>query len=356
VGLFYTDKPIFGFDIGKSSLKVMQIEQNGKKQRVTGYGVISFDRSAIENGVIIDHEQIIKAAHKLLNEEMTGSITTNRVVLSLPNDQTFNRVVALPKMGDSDLHNAVVAEIDQSIPLTLDELYFDYERTGKTSMHDHTENDDVQIVAVAKKIVDSYVGLFDALGLEIAMIESNVSAITRMVVQAEAHDVATLIVDVGAESCDLSYYDGSSIRATGTVDCSSERITDAIAEKLGVSRAQAIRIKTRYGLEVSKKQADIVAAADSEIMKLIYEIRKVIRYFTDQNKNENPVGQIIILGGGANLLGLSTYITDKTRVPTRLCAPWSQMNFGKLQPPHELETTLYTTAGGLALVSPKEIG
>jgi Tfp pilus assembly PilM family ATPase len=80
-----------------------------------------------------------------------------------------------------------------------------------------------------------------------------------------------------------------------------------------------------------------------------------MRYFTDKSNGSTPIGQIIVLGGGANLPGLASFITDKTRVATRLCAPWNNLTFGKLQPPHELETTLYTTAGGLALVSKKEI-
>ena len=85
------------------------------------------------------------------------------------------------------------------------------------------------------------------------------------------------------------------------------------------------------------------------------EIKKVIRYYADRSRGSEPIGQIIILGGGANLPGLSSYLTDKTRVPTRLCSPWNNISFGKLQPPHELETTLYTTASGLALVSKEDL-
>ncbi len=98
-----------------------------------------------------------------------------------------------------------------------------------------------------------------------------------------------------------------------------------------------------------------VKAAEPELNKLIGEIRKVIRYFSDRESAGGAIGQIIILGGGANLPGLSTYITDRTRVPTRLCAPWNNVSFGHLQPPHELETTLYTTASGLSMVKPQEL-
>lgn len=352
MALLYKDKPVFGFDIGRSSIKLMQIDQSSKHAKVIGYGTAQFDSKAIDDhGVIIDPEIIIQAAHKLITSQLVGGLSSRRVAVSLPNANSFSRVLTLPKMSDKELAAAVSAEVDQSIPLASDELYYDFSLTRL--LDDGTQ--EVQVIATPRVIVDSYVGVFDALGLEIALVESNISAMTRVVVHAEAHDVNTLIVDIGSESCDISIYDGSAIRATGTVDCSSEQITKNIAEALNVSEAKAHSVKTRYGLEVSKKQKDIVKASEKELNKLISEIRKVMRYFTDRAKGNSPIGQIIILGGGANLPGLASYLTDKTRVATRLCAPWNNLSFGKLQPPHELETTLYTTAGGLALVSPQEL-
>mgnify|MGYP000595268791 CR=1 FL=1 len=50
--LFYKDKPLFGLDIGTSSIKVMQIEGVGKKRIVTGYGAITYDRKSVKDGVI----------------------------------------------------------------------------------------------------------------------------------------------------------------------------------------------------------------------------------------------------------------------------------------------------------------
>lgn len=351
MGVTYKDKQVFGFDIGRSSIKIMQIDQSGKSGRVVGYGTTNFNSSAIKQGVIVDHEEIVKSAYNLLSKELVGTITTKRVAVSLPNEFSFSRVLNLPKMNKKDLSAAVESEVDQSIPMSIDDLYYDYSVT-RTLDNGTIE---VQIIATPKSIVDSYIGMFDALGLELALVESNITAMTRIVVHSEAHDVNTLIVDIGSTACDISIYDGSSIRATGTVDCSSERLTQNIADELGISLQQAHSIKTRYGLEVSKKQDKIVKAADTELNKLVVEIRKVMRYFTDRDSTTGPIGQIIILGGGANLPGLASYITSKTRVATRLCAPWNNLSFGKLQPPHELESTLYTTAGGLGLVRVEDL-
>ena len=342
---------MFGFDIGRSSIKVMEIEMGGKQPLVRAYGSTSFDPSAIKDGVIVDHEIVVKAAHDLLENKLIGSISTKRVAVSLPNSHSFSRVITLPEMNDKDLENAVQAEVYHSIPMPMDELYYDY-----SIIHELDDGSrEIQIVASPCSIVDSYVEVFSALGLEAAVVEPNIAAVTRIVAHAEAHDVSTLIVDVGSTACDITIYDGSAVRATGTVDCSSERITKNIAKALEVSDEKAQNIKTRYGLELSKKQKEITSAVEPELKKLVNEIRKVMRYFSDRESKGNPIGQIIILGGGANLPGLSTYLTDRTRIPTRLCAPWNNVSFGRLQPPHELESTLYTTASGLSMVNHEEL-
>ena len=351
MGIFYKDKKVFGFDIGHSAIKVMQIDQTKKAISVVAYGTEPFNPKAVENGIIIDPEEITRAAYQLIQSNLNGVLTTRRAAVSLPNEYSFNRVVLLPKMDKKDLAEAIKQEVDQSIPLANDQLYYDYNVTRTFS----DGSQEIQIVACPKETVDSYLSIFDALGLEVALIESNISAVTRIAAHSEAQGVVTLIVDIGSTACDLSVYDGVATRVTGTVDCSSERITANIAKVLDIGMEQASSIKSRYGLGVSKRQAEIIQAAEPELNKLVNEIRKVMRYFTEKEDEKSSIGQIIILGGGANLPGLSTYITDRARVPTRLCAPWKNISFGNLPSPLDQEATLYTTASGLSMISPREL-
>lgn len=349
--LTYIDKPVFGLDIGRSSIKVMQIDNTGKKAQVVAYGNTNFDPDAIAMGVIVDIEAIVKSTHELCTQNLIGALTTKRVSLSLPNEHSFSRILSLPIMNESDLALAVFNEAERAIPLPINELYFDYRAMGVSD----DGSQEVQLVATPKKIVDSYMQVAAALGIEVAAVETNITAVSRMVTHSEGDDVVSLIIDLGSTAADLSIYDGNSVRITGTADCGSDDITALIGKALGVSVAQAHTIKTRYGLEPSKKQKEIRDAIEPELSKLVAEIRKVMRYYSERASVEAQIGQVIVLGGGANLPGLSTYLTNEVRLPTRLCDPWQNLTFGALQPPSLLETTLYTTAGGLSLVRPEDL-
>ncbi len=347
--LFHTNKPVFGIDIGFSSIKVMEIDQSSKKPVITGYGYSTFDSKCMKNGVIIDHESLAKSIYELVSKNLVGKLTTKQIVTAVPVGRSFNRILTLPAMSKNDLDQAIKLEAEQYIPVPIDDLYIDYQ-VGETK-NDTTE---VLVVAAPRAVIDSYTTLFQILGLETAAVETSINAGTRLVMHAENTDVPTLIIDFGSKSTDLSIFD-QVLRVTGSVGSGGDHMTDAIAKTLGVTRSQAHTIKTKYGIDASKKQKQVIGAVQPILDKLVAEIKKMDRFYQDRSDGEKKIEQVIILGGGANMPGLADYITDKVRVATRMCNPWLNLSFGKIQPPHQLEKTLYATAAGLALVSAREL-
>ncbi|QQS64532.1 hypothetical protein IPO96_03035 [Candidatus Saccharibacteria bacterium] len=101
--LIYKDRSIFGFDIGRSSIKVMQIDWSDKLPVVTGYGSTKFNPDAIVNGRVVDPIEIAKQTYGLFAKELVGQITTKRAAISLPNEHSFSRIITLPKMDQKRL-------------------------------------------------------------------------------------------------------------------------------------------------------------------------------------------------------------------------------------------------------------
>ena len=186
-----------------------------------------------------------------------------------------------------------------------------------------------------------------------ALLETSISAVSRIVMHAERTGIPTLIIDFGSVTSDLAVFD-KTIRGTGTAEGGGETITNAIAEKLNVPQRQAYTIKTRHGISAGKKQQDILDAVEPIFKVMTAEIKKMVRFYQDRGSEGQKIEQVIILGGGANLPGMSTYLTEQLRLSVRLCNPWKNLSFGTIQPPHALETTLYTTAAGLSLANPRE--
>lgn len=355
--LFFRDKPLFGLDIGPTSLKVMQVNQpaarvNGKVDRlpqVIGYGFTTFDRAATEDGVIVQHEIIAKAARDLFDRHLIGDITTRRVALAIPAYRTFTRSLELPQLKNSELINAVELETEQYVSVPLDDLYVDFEVTKQTS-----ENTELFAVAVPKTIVDSYMDLAHILGLEPVLIEPTLSSSGRLFSLDDQSDIPTVIIDFGSKSADISIYD-KHILVTGTVQAGGETFTNIIRDKLNVSLAEAGLIKTKYGLGVSRRQSEIRQAIAPVLGELMKEIKRMMRYHEERYGAERPIQQIITLGGGANMPGLSDYLTNELRLAVRHTNPWHYLNYKGLQPPSEADKPMYATVAGLCLSDPTKV-
>lgn len=347
---FYHDKPIFGLDVGFSSLKVMQLSAQNKRQSVTGYGIAAFDAKSIDkDGVIVDPEAIAKPAQTLFSKSLIGDITTRRVAVAVPAARTFTRTLTLPLLSQKDLSEAIRLETEQYVPVPIEELYVDYMVASKKE-----GQQDVLAIAVPKKIVDSYVLLTRLLGLEVVAVETTISSASRLYVQAERSDVPTVLIDLGSLSADITIYDKSLI-VTGTVSGGGDNFTEAISKKLGVTREEGHVIKTKYGLGLSKKQKEITESISPILDLMLREIRRMIRYYEERSGTQRKIGQVVTMGGGANMPGLSEHMTNLLRLPVRMCDPWQNIDFADLQPPNSIEKSMYVTVSGLALMNSKEI-
>lgn len=349
IASFYHDRPVFGLDIGFSSIKVMQIEQTGKKHHIRGYGVKQFASESIQDGVIADYDAIAKATHELFSEHIIGTISTRRVVMAIPASRAFTRSVTIPKLDKKDLDAAVMLEAEQYIPVPIDDLYIDYSVVRKNA-----EDQDILAMAVPRKIVESYQNLTNILGLELVGLETTLSASSRLFAKTEDSTIPSVLIDFGSLSTDITIFDGG-IVVTGTVSGGGDSFTASIADALNISKQEAHIVKTKYGLGVSKKQKEITEATKPILDQLAKEIKRMIRYYEERYGGSRKIDQIVTMGGGANMPGVSTYLTDILRLPVKLSSPWQTLNFGSLQPPNKIEKTMYITVAGLSLADPKEL-
>jgi len=352
---FFHDKPLFGIDIGHGSLKVMQLAEQSQvsshksQPHIIGYGSATFDKAAQEDGVVVKPDVIAKATHELFKSHLVGDITTRRAAIAIPAYRTFTRSVKLPRLNPTELDAAVQLEAEQYISAPLEELYLDYEIIKQDE-----DNTELFMVAVPRAIVDSYLDLAQLLGLETVLIEPTLSSSARLFGLDKQSDIASFIIDFGSLSSDISIFDNQTL-VTGTVQGGGENFTNAIIKELNVTQQEANLIKTRYGLGVSKKQKEITLALEPTLQQIIKEIRRMIRYYEERYGTERPIGQIVTLGGGANMPGLSEYMIDHLRMAVRHSEPWQYFNYKGLQPPSDAEKPMYATVAGLSLAKPHEV-
>lgn len=350
VPLFYKQKPVFGLDIGQTTVKVVQLKKAGRDIGVAAYGYAAFDGSATNKGEIVKPDAVAKALSPLLEKQLIGDLTTNRTAVSIPVAHTFTRILTLPKMTDRDLRQAVELEAEQYIPVPLEELYLEYEVINSfTDKESGEKKNEVTVVGTPKKIVDSYLKLIAQLGLETDRIEPSLFSIMRSAQFSRPTNKPKVVIDFGAKSSDLAIYDTKNIRVISTIDTGGDHITEQLVNKLGLTSKQAFSLKARHGIAKSPYQQKVAQALLPILTELSEEVQKMIRYYQDRQDIETDIDGIMLVGGGANMPGLTSFLKQLTGLEVMLCDPWENLKLGHMQPPHKLEVTLYNTAIGLAL-------
>lgn len=347
--LFYEDKPLFGMDIGHDSIRVIQFETASQKPRLLGYGSVVFDPSAVKDGVIIKPELIAKSAVRLFSHGLIGEISTNRAAVGMTASRIFTRAVQLPKMNSKDIDEAVKTEIEQYLPMAINDLYLDY-----SIIKEDETGTEVFVEAVGKNIVDSYLVLTRLLGVEAILFDTSIGANARLFSIDEQSDLPSVLVDFGAEYTGITVYNHGLV-VTGSIAFGGEDITALIAGALEITPRDAIVFKSKYGLSASKVRKHVVAALEPSLELLIREIRRTIRYYEQRYPKEKSISQIVTMGGGANMPGLADYLTEKLRLPSRTLDMTSHFEFGHLHTIHAAEHMTYVTAAGLALTNPNEV-
>lgn len=346
---FFEDKPLFGLDIGHNTVRVMQLEPGRKLPQLKGYGSVTFDPTAIVDGVIVKPELIAKPALNMFKKSLVGDIGTNRAAVSLPASHAFTRAMHLPKVSPDDIAEAVQTEAEQYIPGHAENLYLDY-----VTLREDQDGVEVFIVAMPKKIVDSYLVLTRMMGLEAVLFDTSIGASARLFGIDPQSSTPSLLIDFGTGSTDITVFNRGLV-VLGTVGFGGNEITEAISRKLHVTPSEALVLKSRYGLAASPAQEQIAAAVEPSLDLLRKEIRRVIRYYEQRYTKDPPIGQIVTMGGGANMPGLAEYLTDQLRLPTRAFDPAPYIDFGHLHHFYNADRASFVTAAGLAVTKPSEI-
>lgn len=344
--LFYKNKRLIGLEVSNNSAKVMAIEP--EKYLVRGYGQVDLDADKMKN--VSDMAPHLKERlDELFKKNIVGSLPSNHTVISVPTSRTFTRSVSLPRDAESNLNSAVQLEAEQYIPVNMDELYTDWEVIEKTD-----NSIEVLISAVPKLQVDSLVNVCHEARLQPLLMEPSISSVARLIRTAEEGELATAILDIGAEGTDIAVLD-KSIRVTGGINIGGHTLTEAVMKELNLTHDAAHMLRTHKGLSVGPKQKALKKAMEPLLGQIAEETRKITRYYSERISQGTKLQQLIIVGGGSNVPGIGDYFTEQMELPARAASPWQILDFGKLAAPSKQIKPRYITAIGLSLIREKGV-
>lgn len=360
----------FGLDISDLSLKIVNLKKKRGGFELVSIGETKIQEGIVRNGEIKNKNALVKSLKQALTAVKGRKIDTKYVVASLPEEKSFLQVIQMPKILKEDLKSAIIFEVENYIPLPVEEVYLDFqiiEPVVKAEPAERPSHYDILISALPKKTVDPYVECLKAAGLKPLALEIESSSVTRALVKNETSLSPLLLLDLGAVRTSFIIFVGRSLRFNFSIPVSSLKFTESIARSMKISLKEAERLKIKYGFEdqSTEKGKEVFNALVPLFVDLTEQIKKYLNYYQSHSANGHSplngqaVEKVLLCGGGANLKGLIPLFSEELKLPVEIANPWINLLAENKKEKNKIipeESLKYVTAIGLALRSVQKNG
>ncbi len=375
MGIFSKDQSFLGVDIGKGSIKIAELENDKGRARLKTYGFID---QKIEEVTAKDFINSPQYAGKVIKQICDKAKTeSKKVIAALPIFSVFSSVLNLTNVSKKELQNTKILsgriewEAKKIIPLPLEEMILDWkiiedsetvvskeEKKGKNEdkkedsssvIKQQQSNVRILLTAAPKKLVQKYIDVFKAAGLELLSLETEAFALIRSLVGADKSPV--IVLDSGAGRTSISVIDNGIPYLNRSIDVGGASITKALAERLYMDMERAEQFKVDLAAGEATMEGDVLQIISSTLNPIINEIKYSLKiYKSHQGGEAKSIDKIILTGGGASLPNFTNYLSEALDMRVFVGDPWSRIIY-----PEDLKPLLdelgprFSVALGLAM-------
>ncbi len=309
----------FALDIGTNAVRVVQLSSGGQDNwTLQHYGYAPLDEKiAVASSV----EGKRRLGEVIMTAIGQSGIHTKNVVIGLPSNKTFTTIVDVPAMPDAELRATMKYQIDQYIPMAIDEAKVDWVSLGK-SLHDPSKQE-VLLTSTAVQYAEERLESIEALGFNVIAAEPEPIAMIRSLLPAGVQD-ARLIIDMGETSTDLAVTYADAPRLVRTIPTGLRSLVKAATQNLNVQEDQARQFILKFGLAPDRLDGQVYRAIEGTLDNFAAELTKSIKFFQTRYPNI-PVAGILLSGYASVMPMFGEYTTAKTSVQASVANPWQKV-------------------------------
>lgn len=353
--MFGRSRNLVGLDIGDSSIKVVELKEQGKGR---GYELLRLgweplSSEAIVDGQIMDAQLVTETIQRLF--QRCKIKTSTPVATALCGHHVIVKRISLPVMSDAELAESIHWEAEQYIPFDIDDVNLDYQILEGSSLSGEG-NMDVLLAAAKRDKINDYVGVVNQAGLNPQAVDIASFAMQNAF---EANydfepDQVVALVDIGSAVSSISVLHGGSSVYWRDINIGGNQYTDAIQKELNLSADQAEQLKR--GEEIDGIPYERVQPTLSAVTEDIgTEIQKTLDFFKQISATDQALDRLYLTGGTAQVVHMKESLAERLGTQVELFNPFRKIPPASKEATAELINEMMPTASvavGLALRKP----
>lgn len=333
-----------GLDIGSKTIKVVELSRAGDKFDLKSAGVIGYP-AATSLEALTDEKQLTSLAQTIKKLCKDAKLSSKNVSLSIPETQSFTRLMKFPLLTDQEIDSAVRWEAEEYIPIPVKEAVIEHQVLERRDTGNPPQVL-VLLIAVHKEVIERYLKLLNLADLNAVAVETELMSLTRSLAPP---DKTVLIVDFGASSSDIAVVKNEQVFFSRSVPTAGDAFTRAVAQSIGATPEQAEQYKRTYGLSPDQLEGKVYRSLSPVIKTVIEEIKKSVHYYQLEVKGDPP-SSVILSGGSSAIPGVSTAFTQLLNLEVVIGSPFRKINVDPSSAQNLANyAPLYAVAAGLAM-------
>ncbi len=309
----------FALDIGTNAIRVVQLGRAGKDSWTLqhyGYAPVDGKLTAADSP-----EARQRLGEVIMTAVGQSGVKARDVVFGLPSQKTFTTVIDVPTMSEAELRSTIKYQIDQYIPMAVDEAKVDWRLLGQ-SLHDPKQQE-VLLTSTANEYVEGQLDFVESLGFNVIAVEPDPIAMIRSLLPANIAD-ARLIVDMGEQATDIAITYGDAPRLVRTIPMGLNALVKAAVQNLNVKDDQARQFILKFGLAPDRLEGQVYRAVESVLENFVSELVKSVKFFQTRYPN-TPVGGVLLSGFAVTVPRFGDYISSKANIQASAANPWQKV-------------------------------
>lgn len=274
-----------------------------------------------------------------------NKLSPREVRVSLPESVVVTKIISMPQLSEAELASAIHWQVEQHIPIPLEELQYEY---SILRQHNDPQNKtmDILIIGTQKQLVQSLADMFVEAGIDVSSLETDTLAQLRVTEPLIVSPQPVAFLHIGAQTSTLSIVHESTLAFVYSFGVAGFLLTRAIEQAIHLDPARSEEYKRSFGLLPGKAEGKVRQALQPVVQSIVTETQKAFHYFTSQYTGQN-ISRLYVSGGSLYLPDLLPFLSQSLTVevlPLRL-AEMNHLSW-KTVPPQE---SRFITALGLAL-------
>lgn len=346
---------LIGMDISSSAVKLVELSRRGEKYAIEAFALEPLPLDAVIDNQIVEPE----AVAAVIREAVSHSGTRTRdVAVAVAGSSVITKQISMPAgLRPQDMEDQIKAEADQYIPYPIHEVNLDFQLMGDQAAD--STSVDVMLAACRKDQVESRVAAVEIAGLVVQVVDIEAYALENVCqflagqLPDRGRNATVALVDVGANNTSILVLKNMQTVYTRDQAFGGRQLTEEVMRQYGLNFEEAGRAKRRSELPEDYESTVLARFVDD----MAQQIDRSLQFFYASPGRHEPVSQLILAGGCAQINGIAEAIQQRLEIATVIARPFTGMTVAPRARPRQLEReeASLLVAAGLALRAFDEI-